>query len=115
MHAFWFSIIVYYVEGSVEDAERYSDAVARVLARWDGRSPHPLIDRHRGQLRRMWQWISITWKLRALRANFRAASRASPIVSGCTTSQIAPSHFSETASLSLRLISHGCGAEVSKV
>jgi Acyl-CoA reductase (LuxC) len=45
--------LVHYVEGSVEDAERYADAVARVLARWDERSPHPLLDRHRGQLRRL--------------------------------------------------------------
>jgi hypothetical protein len=45
--------LVHYVEGSVEDAERYAAAVGRVLARWDQRMTHPLLDRHRGQLKRL--------------------------------------------------------------
>lgn len=44
--------LVHYVEGDVADAERYAAAVARALAKWDDH-PHPLLDRHRGQLRRL--------------------------------------------------------------
>jgi len=44
--------LVHYVEGDVADAERYAAAVARALARWDAH-PHPLLDRHRGQLKRL--------------------------------------------------------------
>jgi hypothetical protein len=44
--------LVHYVEGDLADAERYADALTRALARWDD-VPHPLLDRHRGQLRRL--------------------------------------------------------------
>jgi hypothetical protein len=45
--------LVHYIEGSVEDAERYAAAVERSLARWDARSPHPLLNRHRSLLKRI--------------------------------------------------------------
>ncbi len=45
--------LVHYVEGDVADAERYAAAVARALKRWDEIAPHPLLDRHRGQLVRL--------------------------------------------------------------
>jgi acyl-CoA reductase LuxC len=44
--------LVHYVEGDVTDAERYAAAVSRALAKWDAH-PHPLLDRHRGQLKRL--------------------------------------------------------------
>jgi hypothetical protein len=44
--------LVHYVEGDVADAERYAAAVSRALAKWDAHR-HPLLDRHRGQLRRL--------------------------------------------------------------
>jgi hypothetical protein len=45
--------LVHYIEGSVEDAERYAAAVERALARWDARLPHPLLNRHRSLLKRI--------------------------------------------------------------
>jgi hypothetical protein len=45
--------LVHYVEGDLADAERYAAAVGRALARWDERAPQPLLDRHRGQLKRL--------------------------------------------------------------
>lgn len=45
--------LVHYVEGDVAAAERYAAAVGRALARWDALAPNPLVDRHRGQLRRL--------------------------------------------------------------
>ncbi len=45
--------LVHYVEGSLEDAERYASAVERALDRWDTQMPHPLLNRHRGQLKRI--------------------------------------------------------------
>lgn len=45
--------LVHYVEGSVEDAERYAAAVERALARWDARLPHPVLNRHRSLLKRI--------------------------------------------------------------
>ena len=47
------SSLVHYVEGSVEDAERYAAAVERTLARWDAEFPHPLLNRHRNLLKRL--------------------------------------------------------------
>jgi len=45
--------LVHYIEGSVEDAERYAAAVERSLARWDAQLPHPLLNRHRSLLKRI--------------------------------------------------------------
>jgi acyl-CoA reductase LuxC len=45
--------LVHYVEGSVEDAERYAAAVERSLARWDEQLPHPLLNHHRALLKRL--------------------------------------------------------------
>lgn len=45
--------LVHYIEGSVEDAERYAAAVERSLAQWDAQLPHPLLNRQRGQLKRI--------------------------------------------------------------
>lgn len=45
--------LVHYVEGSAAEAERYAAAVSRALAGWDERMPHPLLGRHRGQLKRL--------------------------------------------------------------
>ncbi|HEY0759561.1 MAG TPA: acyl-CoA reductase [Acidisarcina sp.] len=45
--------LVHYVEGSVEDAERYAEAVERALARWDAQLSHPLLNSHRALLKRM--------------------------------------------------------------
>jgi Acyl-CoA reductase (LuxC) len=45
--------LVHYVEGSVDDAERYAAAVERALDRWDAQMPHPLLNRHRALLKRM--------------------------------------------------------------
>lgn len=45
--------LVHYVEGSVEEGERYAAAVERSLARWDARLPHPLLNRQRGLLTRI--------------------------------------------------------------
>jgi hypothetical protein len=45
--------LVHYVEGGPVEAERYAAAVSRALAGWDERMPHPLLDRHRGQLKRL--------------------------------------------------------------
>ena len=45
--------LVHYVEGSVEDAERYAAAVERSLARWDEQFPHPLLNHQRSLLKRI--------------------------------------------------------------
>jgi hypothetical protein len=45
--------LVHYVEGTTADAERYARAVSCALAKWDERMPHPLLGRHRGQLKRL--------------------------------------------------------------
>ena len=44
---------ILFIEGSLEDAERYAAAVERALARWDAQLPHPLLNRHRGLLKRI--------------------------------------------------------------
>ena len=45
--------LVHYIEGTVEDAERYAAAVERALEQWDTQLPHPLLKRHRAQLKRI--------------------------------------------------------------
>jgi hypothetical protein len=45
--------LVHYVEGDVEDAERYAAALERSLARWDALLPHPILNRQRGMLKRI--------------------------------------------------------------
>jgi hypothetical protein len=45
--------LVHYVEGSVADAKRYAAAVQKALEGWDASMAHPLLNRHRGQLKRL--------------------------------------------------------------
>jgi hypothetical protein len=45
--------LVHYVEGSVDDAKRYAVAAQKALAAWDESMAHPLLNRHRGQLKRL--------------------------------------------------------------
>jgi hypothetical protein len=45
--------LVHYIEGGLEDAERYAAAVERALESWDAQLPHPLLNRHRAQIKRI--------------------------------------------------------------
>src|SRR5204863_6724174 len=56
--------LVHYVEGSVEDAERYAAAVERSLASWDERLPHPLLNRHRALLKRLERGVLLDSRVR---------------------------------------------------
>ena len=56
--------LVHYVEGSVEDAGRYAAAVERALERWDAQMPHPLLNRHRGLLKRMERGVLLDARVR---------------------------------------------------
>jgi hypothetical protein len=56
--------LVHYVEGSVEDAERYAAAVERALERWDAQMPHPLLNRHRGLLKRIERGVLLDARVR---------------------------------------------------
>jgi hypothetical protein len=56
--------LVHYVEGSVEDAERYVSAVERALARWDEQFPHPLLNRHRALLKRLERGVLLESRVR---------------------------------------------------
>ena len=56
--------LVHYVEGSIEDAERYAAAVERALDRWDDQMPHPLLNRHRGLLKRIERGVLLDARVR---------------------------------------------------
>jgi hypothetical protein len=56
--------LIHYIEGSVEDAERYAAAVERSLARWDAQLPHPLLNRQRGQLKRLERGVLLDGRVR---------------------------------------------------
>ena len=56
--------LVHYIEGSVEDAERYAAAVERVLARWDEQLPHPLLNHHRALLKRIERGVLLDSRVR---------------------------------------------------
>jgi hypothetical protein len=56
--------LVHYVEGSVEDAERYAAAVERSLARWDAQLPQPLLHRYIGPLKRLERGLLLDARVR---------------------------------------------------
>jgi Acyl-CoA reductase (LuxC) len=56
--------LVHYIEGNVEDAERYASAVQRALDRWDAQLPHPLLNRHRAMLKRMERGVILDARVR---------------------------------------------------
>jgi hypothetical protein len=56
--------LVHYIEGSLEDAERYAAAVERALDRWDAQMPHPLLNRHRGLLKRIERGVLLDARVR---------------------------------------------------
>ena len=56
--------LVHYVEGTVEDAERYAAAVERALESWDAQLPHPLLNRHRAQIKRIERGVLLDARVR---------------------------------------------------
>jgi len=56
--------LVHYIEGTVDDAERYAAALERALERWDDLLPHPLIKRHRAQIKRIERGVLLDARVR---------------------------------------------------
>ena len=75
--------LVHYIEGSVEDAERYAAAVERALDRWDAQMPHPLLNRHRATKTHR------TWRASRCSCTFPPSGRRVPL-GGC---RFAPHDF----------------------
>lgn len=56
--------LVHYVEGTMDDAERYAAAIERALERWDAQFPNPLLNRHLAMLKRLERGVLLDAQVR---------------------------------------------------